>query len=168
MTSSNFALQLNSFSGNLKSFAMSLTKDTSDSEDLVQDTMLRAIMNRDKFENGTNLKAWTMTIMRNIFINNYRKKIRRNTIVDTTDNNYFINSGDRTVVNGGENVLLMQEIQIALKSINSDHSVPFMMYFEGFKYEEIADILELPLGTVKSRIFLARKELKKLLKASRN
>ena len=77
----------------LHSFAYNLTKNTNDALDLYQDTAFRAMSNKDKFRPGTNFKAWSFTIMKNIFINNYRKKMKRNTIVDSTDNMYFINSG---------------------------------------------------------------------------
>lgn len=148
----------------LKPFALNLTRNEEESEDLIQDTVFRALSNLDKFTEGTNLKAWLFTIMKNIFINNYRKKIKRNTINDHTANNYYLNSGDQVIANGSERTFLMENIQKAMRQVNPDYSIPFMMYYEGFKYHEIADKLNLPLGTVKSRIFFARKELKTSLK----
>jgi RNA polymerase sigma-70 factor (ECF subfamily) len=148
----------------LKPFALNLTRNEEESEDLIQDTVFRALSNLDKFAEGTNLKAWLFTIMKNIFINNYRKKVKRNTINDHTANNYYLNSGDQVIANGSERTFLMENLQKAMKQVNPDYSIPFMMYFEGFKYHEIAEKLDLPLGTVKSRIFFARKELKASLK----
>ena len=146
----------------LKPFAIRLTRDTDDAQDLIQETLYRAISNADKFEEGTNLKAWLFTIMKNIFINDYRKKVKRNTVIDSTDNLYYINSS-ATISNNGERSFVMQDINAALLKISAELRVPFMMHFKGFKYHEIAEKLNLPLGTVKSRIFFARKELKELL-----
>lgn len=148
----------------LKPFALNLTRNEEESEDLIQDTVFRALSNLDKFAEGTNLKAWLFTIMKNIFINNYRRKMKRNTINDHTANSYYLNSGEETISNGSERSFLMQSIQKSMREVNPDYSIPFMMYYEGFKYHEIAEKLDLPLGTVKSRIFFARKELKNSLK----
>lgn len=148
----------------LRNVAFNLTRDEDDANDLVQETVLRALTSMDKFRAGTNLKAWMYTIMKNIFINNYRRKVKRKTMVDTTDNNYYINSTDRSIVNGGEASLEMQDIYRALDGLNEEFRIPFLMHYKGFKYKEIADDLELPIGTIKSRIHFARKELKSSLK----
>jgi len=147
----------------LKPFALKLTNDAVDAEDLIQETMYKAFSNANKFAHGTNLKAWLFTIMKNIFINDYRKKVKQNTVVDTTDNLYYINSSS-VIGNTGERNFIMRDIQQALLTLPSEFRVPFMMYFNGYKYNEISEKLNLPLGTVKSRIFFARKDLKKLLK----
>jgi len=147
----------------LHSFAYNLTKNTEDAKDLYQETSFRALTNRDKFRPGTNFKAWLFTIMKNIFINNYRKKMRSNTIMDSTDNDYYINSGNVVIANKAESNIMMDELTEMIDGMENGIRVPFMMHYEGFKYQEIADKLELPLGTVKSRIFFARKELKELI-----
>lgn len=147
----------------LKPFALKLTRDMDDAEDLIQETMFRAISNEDKFENGTKLKAWLYTIMKNIFINNYRKKIKRNTIVDTSDNQYFIDSILHTTTNAAEMAFVNKDIERAILNLSNEFRVPFMMHYKGYKYHEIAEKLNLPLGTVKSRIFFARKDLKERL-----
>ena len=116
--------------------------------------------NKEKFQPGTNLKAWLFTIMKNIFINNYRKKVKRNTIVDSTDNMYFINSGSVIISNEAGSNMLMQELERMIGELEDNIRIPFMKHHEGFKYQEIADELDLPLGTIKSRIFFARKALK--------
>ena len=144
----------------LKPFALKLTRDMDDAQDLIQETMFRAFSNEDKFEDGTNLKAWLFTIMKNIFINNYRKKVKRNTLIDTTDNMYYINSTASLTENGAEASFVMNDIQTAILGLSNEFRVPFMMHFKGYKYHEIAEKLNLPLGTVKSRIFFARKALK--------
>jgi len=148
----------------LNSFAYNLTKNEEDAKDLYQETAFRAMTNKEKFRPGTNFKAWLFTIMKNIFINNYRKKVKRNTIVDSTDNMYFINSGSVIISNEAGSNILMQELTKMIESLEDSIKIPFMKHFEGFKYQEIADELELPLGTVKSRIFFARKALKEMIK----
>lgn len=164
MTAAEFSNQLDGLSNLLHAFAYKLTRNSEESKDLYQETAYRAITNRDKFRTGTNFKAWLFTIMRNIFINNYRKKMKANTIIDSTDNLYYINSGRNTVNNGAESSILMKELQSIIGNLDDSIRVPFMMHYYGYKYQEIADQLDLPLGTVKSRIFFARKELKAAIK----
>jgi len=147
----------------LNSFAYNLTKNIEDAKDLYQETAFRALTNKEKFRVGTNFKAWLFTIMKNIFINNYRKKMKANTIMDSTDNDFYINSGKNVVSNQAESNIMMKELKGMLSSLENSIKVPFVMHFNGYKYQEIADYLGLPLGTVKSRIFFARKELKNLI-----
>lgn len=164
MVTNSFPVQVSELRGTLKAFAMKMTKDAEDSEDLIQETMYKALRNQDKFAEGSNLKAWLFTIMRNIFINNYRVKKRRNTVMDGSDNQFMLNSGGPTVVNESGNNLLKEDINTALANVKPEIRVPFMMYYKGYKYQEIADILNLNLGTVKSRIFHARKAIQAELK----
>ncbi|MCB9081213.1 MAG: RNA polymerase sigma factor [Lewinellaceae bacterium] len=154
--------QLDRVSTSLRAFALKLTGNMVDAEDLYQDTAVRIITNADKYNAGTNFKAWAVTIMRNIFINNYRKKMRRGMIIDQTPNNYYLNSGDDNVDNDGESNVIYKELMSLVDSLAEDFRRPFMMAFEGYKYEEIAEELGSPLGTIKSRIFFARKKLQKL------
>ncbi len=160
MTSMEFNTKLSGLTTLLHSFAYNLTKNTEDAKDLYQETAYRALFNRDKFQPDTNFKAWMFTIMKNIFINNYRKKVKANTILDTTDNQYYLNSGSHATSNAAEGGIMLKELSAMVSSLDDSIRVPFTMHFEGFKYQEIADELQLPLGTVKSRIFFARKELK--------
>ncbi len=143
----------------LKAFAMKLTRNPAAAEDLTQDTMLKAFVNAEKFQTGTNIKAWLYTIMRNIFINNYRRAMKSGIFNDPTDDQYFINSSSLTHRNEGESNLVMKEIEVAMKGLNEKLRVPFMMSYRGFKYDEIAKELQIPLGTVKVRIHNARKVL---------
>ena len=101
--------------------------------------------------------------MKNIFINNYRKKIKRNTILDNSDNQYFLDSVSHTTTNDAEMAFVRKDIDQAILSLSSEFRVPFMMHHKGYKYHEIAEKLNLPLGTVKSRIFFTRKALKEKL-----
>ncbi len=149
----------------LHSFAFNLTKNMEDAKDLYQETAYRAMTNMDKFRPGTNFKAWLFTIMKNIFINNYRKKVKSNTIVDSTDNLFYLNSGDVAISNHAESNILMDELVQMIEALDGSIRIPFLMHYQGYKYQEIADHLDLPLGTVKSRIFFARKELKEVINA---
>ncbi|HRH58717.1 MAG: RNA polymerase sigma factor [Chitinophagales bacterium] len=160
----NFQSEVKTATVVLKPHAMRLTRDVHDAEDLIQETIVRALNNEDKFQEGTNIRAWLFTIMKNIFINDYRKKSKRNTVIDTTDNLYYLNASS-TISNAGERSFVMNDIRNALMKISNELRVPFLMHYKGYKYNEIAEQLNLPLGTVKSRIFFARKELKDLLTA---
>ncbi len=160
MTKIDFNNSFYELTPSLNSFAYNLTKDVEEAKDLYQETAFRAITNRDKFKAGTNLKAWLFTIMKNIFINNYRKRSKTNTIMDSTDNLYFLNSSENAISNGAGTNLMMDELTTMIHKLEESIRVPFEMHYLGFKYQEIADKLDLPLGTVKSRIFFARKELK--------
>ncbi len=160
MTSMEFNERMGGLQTLLHSFAYNLTKNTEDAKDLYQEATYRALYNRDKFQPDTNFKAWMFTIMKNIFINNYRKKVKSNTVLDTTDNQFYLNSGTHAAPNSAEGSIMHKELTRMVETLDDSIRVPFLMHFEGYKYQEIADYLKLPLGTVKSRIFFARKELK--------
>ena len=164
MSALEFNNQFDKLSSVLQAFAYNLTKNSEDAKDLYQETAFRAMTNRDKFRPGTNLKAWLFTIMKNIFINNYRKKVKTNTIMDSTDNLYYLNAGDVSISNQGESNMLVRELKGMISNLDDSIRIPFLMHYQGYKYQEIADHFELPLGTVKSRIFFARKELKSLIR----
>ena len=151
----------------LRQFAIGFTKNVDDAEDLLQETMVKALRYRNNFAEGTNIKGWLYTIMRNIFINNYKRKKFQNTILDTTDNQFYLNSGSMhsdtvtTVINE-------QDIRGAIDDLKPEFKVPFNMFMEGFHYDEIAEELGIPMGTVKSRIFHARRKLSAQLTAFRH
>jgi len=163
MSTIKFDTALKSLEQPLFAFAFKLTQNRDDAFDLFQETSFRALNNWDKFHQGTNFRAWLFTIMKNMFINNYRRKKKMSVIFDSTDNYYFINSGSLEVKNGGESVIMMNELTSMLDSLSDNIRIPFLMSYEGFKYNEIAQELDLPLGTIKSRIFFARKEMKRLI-----
>lgn len=152
----------------LRGFALKLTQDNEDANDLVQETMLKAFKNSEKFEKGTNLNGWLYTIMRNIFINNYRRMVKSKTFNDDTTNQYYLNSGKNTERNRGEGNIALKEIHGAINDLNDNLKTPFMMMFNGYKYEEIAEQLSIPLGTVKIRIHCARQKLKEQLAVYNN
>ena len=144
----------------LKPFAFTLTRDNETAKDLLQETIYRALANKDKYNVGTNIKAWMYTNMRNIFINNYRRKSKQNTIFDNTPNDFLLDYNQTAVANSAETNLRLKEIHQAIHNLPDIFRKPFLLFFDGYKYHEIAETLKEPLGTIKSRIHFARKLLK--------
>ena len=165
MSTADFTTQFNQLRVPLFAFALNLTKDHEAARDLVQETAFKAYKYRKNYQPQTNLRAWLMTIMRNAFINDYRKKKRRQTLNDFTHNDFYLDSGERTVINEGESDMTHSEIFKQIHALEEALRIPFLMHLQGYKYEEIATEVDVPLGTVKSRIFFARKRLQKTLKA---
>ena len=168
MTAIEFNHSLLGLKESLEYFAYSLTMNREDAKDLVQDTYVKAITYKDKFETNTNLKAWTYTIMKNTFINSYRRNIKANTIIDNTDDLYYMNIPRKSNMGSPESEIFTKEIQQSINSLEEDHRVPFEMHNAGYKYKEIAENLDLSIGTVKSRIFFTRKKLMDNLKEFKN
>lgn len=167
MTTAQFTQNLVGMQEYMRNFARTLTTDEMDVEDLMQDTTLKALRSRHKFVTNVNFKGWVLTIMRNIFINNYHKLVRSQAVVDTTVDAYNVHlpsdGGELTP----EGTMDMKEINAAITSLSPVLREPFTMFISGYKYNEIAEMLNIPLGTVKSRIFLARQDLQKTLKDMR-
>lgn len=144
----------------LRPFAVNLTKDTEAANDLYQETLYKALANHEKYNAGTNIKAWLFTIMRNIFINNYRRQAKQRTIFDNTPEDYLINMRQASIPNSAESNLRIKEIKTAIDLLPEIFKMPFLLYLDGYKYQEISEYLHEPLGTIKSRIHFARKLLK--------
>lgn len=153
--------KLISLQSNMMNFAMMLTSNRDDAEDLLQDTTLKVLDNAEKFAENTNFKGWVFTIMRNIFINNYRRMSRSATVIDQTEDLYQLDLAVDTAVDSPEGTYAASEITKAIEEFSDGYRIPFSMHVAGYKYEEIAEEMQLPLGTVKSRIFFARKQLQK-------
>lgn len=167
-TTPTFKKSVLGIQGNLMSFAMKLTLNKEEAHDLVQDTNLKALKNEEKFAENTNFKGWMLTIMRNIFINNYRKSARECTAVDMTVDLYHISNATDASCNTPDGAFAINEISEILKAFPKDYREAFNMHIAGYKYEEISEKLGMPLGTVKARIFNTRKQLRELLKDYRN
>lgn len=150
--------------GNLMSFAMKLASNKEEAHDLVQDTCLKALDSEDKFVENTNFKGWILTIMRNIFINNYRRNVRENTSVDAVDGLNYLNLPQESCMETPDGAYAANEITALLAGFPADYRKPFSMHVAGYKYEEISSVLKMPIGTVKSRIFFTRKRLREMLK----
>ena len=168
MTLQEFNHRMLSINENLQYYAYSLTSNNDDANDLLQDTYVKALTNKDKFDPSTNMKAWTYTIMKNTFINNYRKSKRSNTLMDDSQDQYYLNSNQKEHSVDPEAHFNQGEIMKAIRELEDDHRIPFERHIEGYKYKEIADEMNLPIGTVKSRIFLTRKKLSEQLKDYQN
>ena len=163
MSAAEFNELLLSNADPLKPFSVSLTRDQEMAKDLFQETLYKALANQDKYSTGTNIKAWLFTIMRNIFINDYRRKSKQRTIFDNGSNEALVNSVNIITSNRGEDSLHVKEIQNAIHQLPQIFKIPFLLYFEGYRYHEISASLDEPLGTIKSRIHFARKLLKEQL-----
>ena len=161
MSVGDFTVQIQSLAPSLRPAAMNLTRDADDAKDLVQETLLKALVNRDKFRVGTNLKAWLYTIMRNTFINNYNKVTKRHQSIDTGDYFQYFNTNETFIArNGAVASFVMADVHAAIGQLEEAYRTPFVMYYIGYKYLEIAAKLRVPIGTVKNRIHIARKDLK--------
>jgi RNA polymerase sigma factor (sigma-70 family) len=160
MTALEFNHALLSNAEFLRPFAIHLTKNHDDANDLYQETMYKALANQEKYNTGTNIRAWLYTIMRNIFINNYRRKNKQRTIFDNTPGDILLNQQNTVTGNLAESNLRVKELKEAIENLPEIFKTPFLLYFEGYRYHEIAEALDEPLGTIKSRIHFARKLLK--------
>lgn len=161
---STFKTSVLGMQSNLMSFALKLTLNRDEAHDLVQDTTLKALNNEEKFIENANFKGWMLTIMRNIFINNYRKSARENTVVDTTEDYYHLSLPQESGFGSPEGSYTVNEISQILAGFPADYREPFSLHVAGYKYEEISEKLNMPLGTVKSRIFATRKRMREILK----
>lgn len=156
--------ELVALQSNMRNFALSLTYNREEAEDLLQDTTLKVLDNQEKFTDNINFKGWVLTIMKNIFINNYRKIVRNQTVIDKTEDSHLLNLPQNSGFDSPESSYALGEISSSIEAFADEYRIPFSMHIQGFKYEEIAQTMNLPIGTVKSRIFLARKRLQEQLK----
>jgi RNA polymerase sigma factor (sigma-70 family) len=156
-----FEQNMQSFQPILRNYALQLTQSMDDANDLVQETFLKAMTYSSKFKRGTNLKGWLFTIMRNSFINNYRRITKRNTFMDTQEEQFIIDSAKTfNTFNDGESKFIRQDLANAIDKLPDDLRITFEMNTLGYKYHEIADKIGIPIGTVKTRIFVARRKLR--------
>jgi RNA polymerase sigma factor (sigma-70 family) len=145
----------------LLEFTRKFTNNRDDSMDLLQDTMLKALSQKTKFRDDVNLKGWLYVIMRNTFINQYHKD--KKYIRQRVDESYLTRTEDTGTYNRPDKVTQIKEVWKIINSIKSDFRRPFKMHLSGYKYQEIADELDIPIGTVKNRIFQARIEIQNQL-----
>lgn len=148
------SLVMNNSEG-LKPFAITLTRDQEAAKDLCQETLYKAFAYRDKYKPGTNIRAWLYTIMRNIFINDYRRNSRKKVVMDT------YKQGITPVAHSSEISLRLKEINGAIHRLPAIFKTACLLYLQGYKYHEIAFALNEPLGTIKSRIHFAKKIIQK-------
>ena len=142
-------------------YAYLLTTDNNKADDLVQETFYKALKYRNRFQSNSNLKAWLFTIMKNTFINDYRRQGRINSVIDADAHEFVVNN--RKSDDNPERNFRLKEVNTMINSMDPAYKVPFLMYENGYKYQEISNELGLCLGTVKSRIHFSRKKLVKML-----
>jgi RNA polymerase sigma factor, sigma-70 family len=159
MSESEFCNRLIGLESSLEKFAYSLTLKRADAKDLVQETYLKALLNQDKYVNNENFKAWTFTIMKNTFINDYRRSFRQAACNYQTKESCFTDQVKSSGSDDPDSSYSVWEMAQIVERLNDKFRIPFKMHFNGYKYKEIADALNLNIGTVKSRIFLSRKQL---------
>lgn len=156
MTTSDFQAQVISLSDYIDGFALKYTRNQENARDLAQETILRAFLNKEKFRTNTNLKGWLTVMMRNIFINSVRKKSYQ--MIHCDSDSYKVINGETLDFTPLDQMMEGQIIE-EIVALNDDLRRPFELHLEGYKYKEIAEVLEIPIGTVKSRVFQARKRL---------
>jgi RNA polymerase sigma-70 factor (ECF subfamily) len=161
MNALQFQKKLLSMQENMMNFALLLTSNQDDAKDLLQDTTLKVLDNKDKFVDNVNFKGWVLTVMRNIFINNYHKIVRAQITIDHRNDFENLNIVDESNHDFPDYSFRLQELSDAIDRLSEEFKYPLSMYLSGYKYSEIAEKLNVPLGTVKSRIFFARRELQK-------
>ncbi|MDH6358132.1 RNA polymerase sigma factor [Parabacteroides sp. PF5-9] len=164
MNTLQFQKKLVGMQENLFNFALMLTANRDDAHDLLQDTTLKVLDSQEKFVDNVNFKGWVMTVMRNIFINNYHKVVRAQTVIDQGADVYNLDVMNDSGLDTPEGSHALSEISLAIENLNNELRIPFSLFVSGYKYHEIAEKMDLPIGTIKSRIFFARQELQKTLK----
>lgn len=162
MEKMKFTNKIVAMQAELQGFALKLTQDQDSANDLVQECILKAFDNAHKFIHSENFKGWMYTIMRNLFINNYRRSARELSFIDTNFAEYVYNQP--TQDERFEEIYDLKLLHKTIKDLPEDIRRPFTMFVAGLKYKEIAERMDLPIGTIKSRLFFARKRLKKDLR----
>lgn len=160
MTSIEFCSQLLSLEHSLLKYAYKFNLKRADAKDLVQETYLRVLINRDKYVDNKKFKSWAFTIMKNTFVDSYRRSLRKATYTDQFNESFFMNFPEPIGYDNPDSAFHAGEINQNIDNLNDKLRLPFKMYVEGYKYSEIADELDMKIGTVKNRIFLSRKQLK--------
>jgi RNA polymerase sigma-70 factor (ECF subfamily) len=160
MTDSQFTVYYKKNEKALLSFAKRFTSNQADAQDLVQETAFKAFKGRNTFKSGTSFKSWAFTILRNVFITKYNKNKRRNLVSNHVEDMNFAIEKSFVSENEGEATLRMNEISASINRLSHKTRLPIQLHLEGFQYDEIAERLNIPVGTVKSRINYARTKLK--------
>ena len=159
MSDQEFYTKLVMHSKNLEGHALKLTMNVEDSKDLIQETIFKALRNKTKFNMDTNLAAWLYTIMKNTYINNYKRAKRVEEESEYLRDKYFSKESFRNEHSPISHIQ-HKNLKALVNSLDNIYKIPFKRYYAGFKYKEIAEELNIPIGTVKNRIFQARAQLK--------
>lgn len=162
MTAIQFNERLIGMQPKLMHYAKTLTYNEEDARDLLQDSIMRALNFRHKFVENTNFNAWMHVIMRNTFINDYRRRSRTSKKDTSMDEIPYL-SNFHSTMETPEMHLSIDNLKKIIERLEDELKIPFQMHVFGFKYKEIAEKLGLPIGTVKSRISFARKKLQQAM-----
>jgi RNA polymerase sigma factor (sigma-70 family) len=162
VTTSKFMSLFAEIESLLFGFAMRLTSSKENAKDLMQETLMRCYANKHKFEAGTNFKSWMTTVMYHSFVNHYRKRKSKRKVLQTVNNYSQITEGKSIGVRADED-LLHKELKSIVNELPNKFHHPFQMLLDGYKYQEISETLDVPIGTIKSRIHYARQKTKKKL-----
>lgn len=168
MNHAKFTSEIYAHADHLMSHALKFTHDEDDAKDLLQETLINGLRFANSFDKGTNIRGWLYVIMKNTYINDFNKTAKRKAIITVEDDISNVQLAKSATRNSGESTFALEDINRAMASIKAEYSVPFKRYFEGYKYDEIAAELNLPIGTVKTHIHQARLGLKKYLKMYRS
>lgn len=166
MAKSNFQDKLMGLQSNLLNFAYMLTSNRDDAYDLLQDTTLKVLGNEDKYVENTNFKGWVFTIMRNIFINNYRRGVRSATVIDQTEDCYHLNLSQESGLETPEGSFAVGEISAAIAEFPEKYRIPFSMHLSGYKYNEIAEKMGLPSAQLRAVYFLPARRFSNVLRTT--
>jgi RNA polymerase sigma-70 factor (ECF subfamily) len=165
MTAIQFQQKVVNLHENMFNFAMILTSNHKhNAEDLTQETVLKVLNSQHKYVDNTNFKGWVLTIMRNLYLNDYRKFLRNGLVMTTAAGDDFFELylvEDSKTLHAPENALFEKQMYSFIKNLDVELKAPLLLFLSGYHYNEISERLQMPLGTVKSRIFFARRELQK-------
>ena len=160
MTTIEYNHNLSKIESLLFGFAMKLTRNSDNARDLYQETLMRSYDKRDRFQAGTNFKSWVTTIMYNSFINQYRKNKTKNKVIKPIEDYMVEKPSGKSEV---DSLFLLKDLKEMINSLSDNFRIPFQMHIDGYQYDEISEQLDLPIGTTKSRIFYARKQLQSMV-----
>ncbi|MDR0995235.1 MAG: RNA polymerase sigma factor [Tannerella sp.] len=168
MNTVQFQKKLLGMQGIMTNFALKLTSNASDAQDLVQETSLKVLDNQEKYTDNSNFAGWVFTVMHHIFVNNYHRLVQQQATIDQQADVYNLDVPDESSINMADSKVRLGELSAAVDKLPRPIKAVFSMYMSGYKYNEIAQRLDLPIGTVKSRIFFARTELQKAMEEDLN
>ena len=143
-------------------YALQLTEDKDDAKDLVQETSYKALKNQGKLLNDKNIKAWLYTILRNAYINFLRSGHNRQLTTDKNELNQQYDNTPSSVEESPDQVLIINELHEIIDRLPNDYGKPLQMFISGYSYKEISNEMNIPIGTVKSRIHLGKKKIKRV------
>lgn len=161
MSQMQFEYYFNNNYDALSSFAFKLAKNKMDADDLIQETAVKAYKNFNRFVEGSSFKNWSFTILKNTFLSKYRKRKKMNVVNLPIDEMEIAINAELPIEDHSAETIKAVTQSIELLSEKSKE--PFVMFLEGYRYKEIAESLDIPIGTVKSRIRFARTKLRKIL-----